>query len=186
MAWSISYVLSVAFSQDGRRIVSGSEDKTIRVWDAETGKVVLGPLEGHTSLVKSVAFSQDGKLIVSGSKDHSIRVWDAETGKVVSGPLEGLTVEIPQDLHIVSGSEKHTSHISLFSDISTLTDGWICNSSSLLFWVSPRNRSGLCWPRNHFVISQCSPSTSLDLGDFIHASGDSWQQCKALQATVPH
>jgi WD40 repeat protein len=70
----------VAFSQDSKRIVSGSKDRTIRVWDAETGEVVLGPLEGHTSWVSSVAFSQDSKRIVSGSKDQTIRVWDAETG----------------------------------------------------------------------------------------------------------
>jgi WD40 repeat protein len=60
-------VTSVAFSQDGKHIVSGSRDETIRVWDSETGDVVLGPLEGHTSFINSVAFSQDGKRIVSGS-----------------------------------------------------------------------------------------------------------------------
>jgi WD40 repeat protein len=41
-------VHSVAFSQDGKHIVSGSEDNTIRVWDAETGDVVSGPFEGHS------------------------------------------------------------------------------------------------------------------------------------------
>jgi WD40 repeat protein len=41
-------VSSVAFSQDGKHIVSGSSDSTIRVWDAQTGDVVVGPLEGHT------------------------------------------------------------------------------------------------------------------------------------------
>jgi WD40 repeat protein len=71
-------VNSVAFSQDGKRIVSGSDDKTIRIWDSETGDVILGPLEGHTSWVNSVAFSQDGKHIVSGSYDQTVRVWDSE------------------------------------------------------------------------------------------------------------
>jgi WD40 repeat protein len=80
-------VCSVAFSQDGKRIVSGSWDQTIRVWDAETGDIVVGPLEGHTDGVNSVASSQDGKRIVSGSRDHTIRVWDAETGDVIVGPL---------------------------------------------------------------------------------------------------
>ena len=64
-----SWVYSVAFSQDGEQIISGSGDKTIRSWDSETGDVVLGPLEGHTGLVYSVAFSQNGKRIVSGSRD---------------------------------------------------------------------------------------------------------------------
>jgi WD40 repeat protein len=82
-------VTSVAFSPDGKRVVSGSRDKTIRVWDAETGAVVSGPFEGHSSAVISVAFSPDGKRIVSGSDDKTIRVWDAETGDVVSGPFEG-------------------------------------------------------------------------------------------------
>ncbi|KIM32666.1 hypothetical protein M408DRAFT_184821 [Serendipita vermifera MAFF 305830] len=84
-------VNSVAFSPDGRRIVSGSEDRTIRVWDAETGEVVTGPLKGHTDRVFSVAFSPDGRQIVSGSSDGTVRVWDAKTGEVVVGPLEGHT-----------------------------------------------------------------------------------------------
>ena len=55
----------MAFSADGKRIVSGSEDKTVKVWDAATGQEVL-TLKGHTGQVTSVAFSPDGKRIVSG------------------------------------------------------------------------------------------------------------------------
>ena len=58
---------SVSFSGDGSRIVSGSSDKTVRVWDAVSGECVLGPLEGHTDLVRSVSFSADGRRVVSGS-----------------------------------------------------------------------------------------------------------------------
>ena len=65
-------VNSVAFSRDSKHIVSGSRDKTIRVWDAETGEVVIGPLKGHTNSVTSVAFSQDSKHIVSSSYDKTI------------------------------------------------------------------------------------------------------------------
>ena len=49
--------------------------------DAETGKDIIPPLNGHSDIVRSVAFSSDGKKIVSGSSDKTIRVWDADTGK---------------------------------------------------------------------------------------------------------
>ncbi|CCM05582.1 uncharacterized protein FIBRA_07810 [Fibroporia radiculosa] len=73
-------VLSVAFSPDGRHIVSGSRDNTIRVWDAQAGAQLLPAFDGHTSWVTSVAFSPDGRYIVSGSFGGTIRVWDAQTG----------------------------------------------------------------------------------------------------------
>ncbi|KAN0102501.1 hypothetical protein V8E52_011886, partial [Russula decolorans] len=112
-----SGVLSVAFSQDGKHIVSGSEDKTIRVWDADTSDVVSGPFKGHTGTVFSVVFSQNGKRIASGSDDYTIRVWDADTGNIVSGPFKGHTgwvrsVAFSQDgKHIVSGSDDKTIRV---------------------------------------------------------------------------
>ena len=63
------YINWVAFSKDSQCIVSGSSDYTIQVWDAETGEVVLGPLEGHTLYVNSVAFSPDSRRIISGLFD---------------------------------------------------------------------------------------------------------------------
>jgi WD40 repeat protein len=70
-------VLSVAFSPDGKRIVSGSLDKRVKVWDADKGVETL-TLKGHTDGVMSVAFSPDGKRLVSGSWDHTVKVWDAK------------------------------------------------------------------------------------------------------------
>jgi WD40 repeat protein len=67
----------VAFSPDGKRIVSGSRDKTVRLWDAQTGQPIGQPLQGHGESVNSVAFSPDGKRIVSGSTDKTVRLWDA-------------------------------------------------------------------------------------------------------------
>ena len=75
-------VSSVAFSPDGKRIVSGSRDTTLKVWDASTGQETL-TLKGHSGSVYSVAFSPDGTRIVSGSFDKTLKVWDASTGQEI-------------------------------------------------------------------------------------------------------
>src|SRR5262245_39097568 len=77
-------VSCVCFSPDGKCIVSGSDDTTVKMWDAHTGQEVL-TLQGHTWAVNSVAFSADGKRIVSGSGNlytrGEVKVWDAVTGQ---------------------------------------------------------------------------------------------------------
>ena len=75
-----NYVSSVSFSPDGSRIVSGSWDETVRVWDSQTGDS-LHNLSGHTDLVTSVSFSPDGSRIVSGSWDKTVRVTDVSVIK---------------------------------------------------------------------------------------------------------
>ncbi|KAH8796272.1 WD40-repeat-containing domain protein [Flagelloscypha sp. PMI_526] len=130
-------ILSVAFSPDGQRIVSGSSDKTLRLWDATTGAVIgeplLGsgdntlrlwdattgevigePLLGHSDYVWSVAFSPDGFRIVSGSSDETLRLWDGTTGAVIGEPLRGHSDDVmsvafsPDSCRIVSGSKDKT------------------------------------------------------------------------------
>jgi len=73
----------LTFSPDGRRIVSGSIDKTVKVWDADSG-AERATLKGHTDWVTSVSFSPDGRRIVSGSHDNTVKVWDAESGQELS------------------------------------------------------------------------------------------------------
>ena len=76
-------VISVSFSPDGTRIVTGSGDQTAKVWDARTGTALL-ELKGHTGRVSSVTFSPDGTRIVTGSEDRTAKVWDARTGRPCS------------------------------------------------------------------------------------------------------
>ncbi len=68
-------VTSIAFSPDGKHIVSGSTDKTLRIWDAATGQPIGDPLTGHTDTVGGVAFTPDGRRIISASGDKTLRLW---------------------------------------------------------------------------------------------------------------
>ena len=75
-----SYVFAVAFSPDGKQILSGSEDGTVRLWDISTGKE-LRTFEGHKGRVTGVAFSPDGKQGLSGGQDGNLILWDLGTSK---------------------------------------------------------------------------------------------------------
>src|SRR4051794_25806481 len=73
-------VYSLAYSQDGKTLASGSRDKTIKLWDVATGKE-RATLEGHTDCVCAVAYSPDGKTLASGSLDETIKLWDIPADK---------------------------------------------------------------------------------------------------------
>ncbi|TFY51746.1 hypothetical protein EVG20_g10857 [Dentipellis fragilis] len=100
-------VMSAAFSSDGKWIVSGSRDKTVRIWSVDSG-TELQRMDGHTDSVASVAFSSDGKWIVSGSYDKTVRVWSADSGtklKRMDGHTDPVTSVAfsPDGKWIVSG-----------------------------------------------------------------------------------
>jgi len=75
-------VWACSCSVDGKRIVSGSRDYTLRLWDASNG-YPLGILGAHSAAIYDCAFSPDGRLIVSGAYDGTLRIWDAETRELL-------------------------------------------------------------------------------------------------------
>jgi hypothetical protein len=112
-------VTAVAWSPDGRRIVSGSGDNTLRLWDARSGEPIGQPLKGHTNWVRNVAWSPDGSRIVSSSADNTLRLWDARSGEPIGQPLKGHTNSVtsvawsPDGSRIVSGSSDNTLRLWL-------------------------------------------------------------------------
>jgi len=98
--------LSVAFSPDGKNVVSGSMDNMIKVWDTATGEELM-TLRGHEYSVSSVTFTPDGKKIISGSYDGTIKVWDLSVAREftrIVGRLVNSIVFSPDGKRIVSGS----------------------------------------------------------------------------------
>ena len=110
-----SSVYSVDFSPDGRHIGSASTDKTVRIWDVESG-LILKTLEGHTDTVCSVVFSPNGKRIASASWDGKVIIWDTDTGQRIR-TLEGHTGAVfsviysPDGKQMASASKDKTVRI---------------------------------------------------------------------------
>jgi WD40 repeat protein len=111
--WHDNEVLGLAFSPAGRHVASSSWDQTLRLWGAQTGGSLSGPLRWHGGAVHAVAYSPDGRQLASASGDGTVAVWDPHTYQVAR-TLKGHThwvfgvVFSPDGRRLVSASEDQT------------------------------------------------------------------------------
>ena len=111
-----SLVMSVIFSPDGKRLASGGNEGTVKVWDAGTGQELLS-LEGHfASIGNSICFSPDGNRLASASKDRSVKIFDAATGQELLA-IKGYTGDFrrmsfsPDGKHLAIASNDQTARV---------------------------------------------------------------------------
>jgi len=123
-----SYVNTLAISPDGQTLVSGSADKTIKVWNLSTGQEIL-TLKSHLNPINTLVLSPDGQTLVSGSADKTIKIWNLSTGQEVrtlqghSNPVNSLIISSDWQT-LVSGSADKTIkvwNLSTGQEIRTIT-----------------------------------------------------------------
>ncbi len=113
--WALGHtscVRAVAFSPDGKILATGSNDRTVRLWDLN-GKPIGQACVGHSDSVTSVTFSPDGKILATGSNDRTVRLWDCK-GNLIGKEFVGHESFVssiafsPSGKMILSGSGDHT------------------------------------------------------------------------------
>jgi WD40 repeat protein len=102
-----SEIISVDYSPDGTRLVSGSNDTTIRLWETATGEY-MGMLKGHGGWVNAVVFNSDGTQVASASGDTTVRLWDFNSIGQVANSRRAARAESMQLVPLVQGWLKNT------------------------------------------------------------------------------
>jgi WD40 repeat protein len=138
-------VLSVSWNHDGSKIVSGSKDKTIKIWEGMNGEL-LNTLEGHSDIVVSVSWNHDGSKIVSGSRDKTVKVWDPLNGEILS-TLDGTSHFVTP----VASDQDIKVSVSWNHDGSKLASGWPDNTIKI---SDPTNGEVLKTMVGHFFSRQ--------------------------------
>ncbi|KAI9713152.1 MAG: hypothetical protein M1820_001137 [Bogoriella megaspora] len=171
-------VTAVAFAPDGKRLISSSEDRTIRVWDPLSGQA-LAVFTHNSDYVNTVAFTRDSRHMASGSADSTVFLWDIESGEVQakfeghvrqSGPVTGVAFSF------------HTTQVlSGFQDTNVFL--WDIDSGRVLRKISHSSRVNTVTfsPNGKWLASGCENGT-VYLRDA--ASGDALASLNASTRSV--
>lgn len=104
-------VLSLCYSNDGKRIVSGSVDNNVRIWDVGSlGRILT--LEGHTNTIQSISYNKTGTMVISSSNDKTVKIWNSNTGECVK------TLYLPYKIRTaaLSPDGKYVATLKIFSN----------------------------------------------------------------------
>ncbi|MEH2567739.1 putative caspase-like protein [Bradyrhizobium sp. AZCC 2289] len=121
-------VRSVAFSPDGRSVLTGSFDKTARLWEMDTGRE-LQQFVGHTNRLASVAFSPNGRTVLTGGQDGSARLWEVATGRELR---QFLGHSVGTSVYDVLGRFALVSSVAFSPDGQTIATGG--NDTTARLW----------------------------------------------------
>jgi WD40 repeat protein len=146
---------AIAFARDGAKLVSCSEDKTVRLWDVTVGKE-LRQFEGHDKPVQCVAYSPCGKMVASAADDRVIRLWDVEMAKL---------------LHRMKGAEEVLSALAFSPDGTILASAG--GSGTIRLWDPATGKELRRWLAHTNEIPAISFSKDgkrlASVGSFDHA-----------------
>ena len=116
----------VAITPDGSRIVSGSRDSTLRVWDMETGAELL-VLRGHLGEVNAISVSPDSAQVVSGSGDCSLKLWSLCDGRLIAEfPTDGIVTSCAftsDGRGLIAGDSSGNVHFLAIENCADLAQG---------------------------------------------------------------
>ncbi|KAG1822003.1 WD40-repeat-containing domain protein [Suillus subaureus] len=202
----------VAFFKDGRRVVTGSWDCTLRICNIQKGVVVGGPFMGHSKKVFSVAVSPDDRQIASGGKDNTIIIWDVESKQMLFNPLAKHTNWVtsmcfsPDGKRLASGSYDSTvimwdvetgaalstlqGHLRGVSSVAFNPDGLKLASGSLrTIWIWRTDNAELVFKINAHESWVLSVAWTPDSQQLVSASYDKqvkfWDSSNGYQIGQP-
>ena len=139
LAGHTASVRSIAFAPDGRTVATASQDKTIKLWEIRTGKL-LATLKGHQKSATSVAFSPNGKLLATGSDDNTVNLWNVEDRTLRA---------------TLAGHAHHVIAVGFLPDGKTLYSGSWDKTVKLWHVPTPALRATLVGHRDGVTSARC-------------------------------